>query len=140
MTLEEIKGLLEKATKGPWKADTTFAALEGIIIRPGSTGYGLATIWPRDVDFHVDFHVDFQVDAYEYGGGSPVDNAALIAAAPELAALLVRAVEALRPFAYPKPYDEYAIVGHDGHGHPLNAEGVQRLSAQSFLRELGVEA
>jgi hypothetical protein len=58
----------------------------------------------------------------------------------ELAALLVRAVEALRPFAYPKPYDEYAIVGHDGHGHPLNAEGVQRLSARSLLLELGVEA
>jgi hypothetical protein len=118
MTLEEIRGLLEKATTGPWKADTTFAALEGIIIRPGSTGDGLATIWPRDVEFHV--------DAYEYLGGSPVDNAALIAAAPELAALLVRAVEALGWLTRLAASDGYPAADLD--------------MARPLLRELGVEA
>lgn len=126
MTLEEIRGMLEKATKGPWKADTTFAALEGIIIRPGSTGYGLATIWPRDVDSHVDFHVD----DYEYGGGSPVDNAALIAAAPELAALLVRAVEALE--------DQIERDGICLVDPPCGDCAACR--SRSLLRELGVEA
>lgn len=57
-----------------------------------------------------------------------------------LATLLVRAVEVLRPFAYPVPHDWYAIVGRNEHGHPLNTEGVQRQSARSLLRELGVEA
>jgi hypothetical protein len=122
MTLEEIRGLLEKATTGPWKADTTFAALEGIIIRPGSTGDGLATIWPRDVEFHV--------DAYEYLGGSPVDNAALIAAAPELAALLVRAVEALE--------DQIERDGICLVDPPCGDCAACR--ARSLLRELGVEA
>jgi hypothetical protein len=122
MTLEEIRGLLEKATTGPWKADTTFAALEGIIIRPESTGYGFGTIWPRDVDFHV--------DAYEYFGGSPVDNAALIAAAPELAALLVRAVEAL----------DNLQEQHGGCIVDPVCGDCPVCRARSLLRELGVEA
>lgn len=108
MTLEDVKGLLEKASPGPWFDDV--AELE---------------VWGEDGSWIADT------------GDS---NAALIAAAPELAALLVRAVEALRPFAYPVPHDWYAIVGRNEHGHPLNTEGVQRQSARSLLRELGVEA
>lgn len=119
MTLEDVKRLLEKATPGPWEIEH--------FLEPDEVYFanGLFDVGPAMV-----------------GDDCPNDaaNAALIAAAPELAALLVRAVEALRPFAYPVPHDWYAIVGRNEHGHPLNTEGVQRQSARSLLRELGVEA
>jgi len=79
MTLEEIRGLLEKATPGPWELnrhgyEAVYSPHE--FIEAPDEG-AICGVWDPD--------------------GHPFQsaNAALIAVAPELAALLVRAVEAL---------------------------------------------
>lgn len=100
MTLEEIRGLLTDAQLGPWEAEDN-----GDVV-VASTRQVIADFVPRS------------------------GNRLLIAAAPELAALLVRAVEAL-----------WLLMG--GHINIVEdrcpaCRGADQ--ARALLRELGVEA
>jgi len=114
MTLEEIRGLLEKATPGPWVLnrhgyEAVYSPHE--FIEAPDEG-AICGVWDPD--------------------GHPFQsaNAALIAAAPELAALLVRAVEAL----------DKLQEQHGGCIVDPACEDCPVCRARSLLRELGVEA
>lgn len=119
MTLKEIKELLEKATPGPWKLNrhgypAVYSPHE--FVEAPDEG-AICGIWDPD--------------GHPYQGA----NASLIVAAPELAALLVRAVEETR--ATTAELDRLCSV--------ISDEDIAIVepvvdSARSLLRELGVEA
>jgi len=107
MTWEEIRGLLTDAQLGPWEAEDN-----GDVV-VASTRQVIADFVPRS------------------------GNRLLIAAAPELAALLVRAVEALAETVTAEPQTRLCYSKTcPGREFPCSVVD----DARSLLRELGVEA
>jgi hypothetical protein len=116
MTLKEIKELLEKATPGPWKLNrhgypAVYSPHE--FVEAPDEG-AICGIWDPD--------------GHPYQGA----NASLIVAAPELAALLVRAVDGLQVIR-----DAGGATTPEG----LACSGLWCAEqAHTLLLELGVEA
>lgn len=117
MTLEEIWGMLEKATPGPWTLNrhgypAVYSPHEFV---EASDEGAICGIWDPE--------------GHPYQGA----NAALIAAAPEIAALLVRAVETLIPVVALSRDKEQEWVS-------IQLNHAWMKSARALLRELGVDA
>lgn len=136
MTIEELKALLDKATRGPWKWVRDYSGLGGPWrLTPG-------VMWPSNSEATP--------------GGDEIDraNASLIVLAPTLAAEVIslrereaRLVEALRPFSAMASemfaanwnYDDVAIgfVTREG---PLRLTFKEFCNAHTALAEIEKEA
>ena len=136
MTIEELKALLDKATRGPWKWVRDHSGLGGPWrLTPG-------VMWPSNSEATP--------------GGDEIDraNASLIVLAPTLAAEVIslrereaRLVEALRPFSAMASemfaanwnYDDVAIgfVTREG---PLRLTFKEFCNAHTALAEIETEA